>query len=135
MDRNRYRAVMATLVVGLATIVVAILWLYPDGDSATLPGPIEAVFPLPGDVVARQIGLEVDLPVGYRLLDLVVDGVPIAIEEVSVTEGTAQWFWRPGPGSVVEEWTAGDHTIFIRWDRTAGGNPDPGEYRWSFKVG
>lgn len=125
---------MATFAVALTAVVSAVVLLYPHGDPASLPAALEGVFPGPGDVVVRQTTLEIDLPVGYDLVDLVVDGVPIPPAEVYVTEPTGEWTWQPGRGESTEEWTAGDHTVYVRWDRTAGGNPDPGDYTWTFRA-
>jgi len=84
--------------------------------------------------VVRQTGIEIDLPVGYQLLDLIVDGVAVDLAEVSFTEATGDWRWYPGAGRTIEEWTAGDHQASIRWDRIAGGNPDPGGFVWTFRI-
>jgi hypothetical protein len=126
---------MAWLTVGLAAVLTAVILFYPRGDAPVLPDPLEAVFPLPGDVVVRQTGIEIDLPVGYDVLELQVDGISIPPRELGVTPATGDWAWRPGEGSVIESWTAGDHTISVRWDRTSGGIPDPGSYVWTFRVG
>ena len=126
---------MTGLVIALAGVVSAVAFLYPHGEAPSLPTPLEGVFPLPGDVVVRQTGVEIDLPVGYQVIFLEVDGVEISRFEIAVTESTGDWRWRPGPNASVAEWTAGDHTVSLRWDRTTGGNPDPGEYTWTFRVG
>jgi len=125
---------MITLTLALAMVIAAVVAFLPRGGATPVPEPLEGVFPLPGDVVVRQTGLEVDLPVGYRILGMVVDGMPLDVDELSVIEATGDWSWQPGPGQVIEAWTAGDHTVYVRWDRTEGGNPDPGEYAWTFRV-
>ena len=126
---------MGGLILVLAGIVTAVVAFYPNGEAGALPDPLEAVFPLPGDVVVRQTTIEVDLPVGYEILDLVADGIPVPISQLAVTEATGDWRWRPQDDGGYDGWTAGDHTIYVRWDRVTGENPDPGEYVWTFRVG
>ena len=102
------------------------------GDPAVLPGPIEAVFPRPGDLVPLQTSVEVDLPVGYRAR-IYVDGWEIA--DATFMEGTGVYRWAPSPGNpTINEWTPGEHTVRVAWN-TIDGLADPGEYEWSFRVG
>ena len=133
MNRRRYQVVIASLSVALAAVVGLVVLLQPDAESRLLPEPLEAVFPLPGDAVVRQTAIEVDLPVGY-MLEIEVDGIWIPPHEIGFTEGTGEFTWQPSPGSMVEFWAPGDHTVTIRWDRVAGGRPDPGEFTWRFRV-
>ena len=133
MDRGRYRVV----IIGLFTALVAVIGLTvvfaPAGDRPRLPEPLEAVFPLPGDAVVRQTAIEVDLPIGYTL-EIEVDGIWIPPHEIGYTAGTGEFSWQPAPGSVIVLWEPGEHTVTIRWDRIAGGRPDPGEFTWTFRV-
>jgi hypothetical protein len=120
---------LALALVALVAVVVAV---FPSGEATELPEPLESVFPSPGDIVVRQTAVEVDLPVGYTL-DLEVDGVRIPPVSIGFTEPTGQYVWQPAPGSIIEEWAGGEHTVSIVWDRTFG-RPDPGEFTWSFTV-
>ena len=133
VNRRRFRLVIALLATALAGLVGAVVLLSPDGDEPAYPDPIEAIFPLPGDAVVRQTAIEVDLPIGYTL-EIEVDGVWIPPHEIGYTTGTGEFVWQPTPGSVVEFWAPGEHTVTIRWDRVAGGRPDPGEFTWTFRV-
>ena len=115
-------------------LLVTVVWLgSPLGVESTLPEPVEEVFPLPGDTVVRQTAIEIDLPVGYSLT-LEVDGIRIPHAEIGFTTGTGRFIWQPGPDRLFEVWTAGEHTVTIRWDRVSGGRPDPGEFTWVFRV-
>ncbi len=129
---ERHRLLYAGLGLALAALVALVIALGPEGERASFPDPLERVFPLPGDTVVRQTAIEVELPVGYTL-DLVVDGRPIPAVEMSVTPSTGVWRWQPAPGASAEQWSPGDHTVTIRWDR-ATGRPDPGEFTWEFRV-
>jgi hypothetical protein len=117
----------------LAALAAVVVLAYPEGREAVLPDPLEEVFPLPGDAVVRQTAVEVELPVGYSL-EIFVDGRPVPATEIGHTPSTGVWIWQPAPGGSIEQWTAGEHTVRISWDRVAGGRPDPGEYEWSFRV-
>lgn len=132
MDRRRYRALLAVSATALVAIVSIVIAAGPNGDEVPLPAPLEAVFPLPGDVVVRQTAIEVDLPVGYSL-HLEVDGVAIPSTEIGFIEATGQYMWQPGPTSLFAVWDGGEHSVTIHWDRTIG-RPDPGSYSWGFRV-
>ncbi len=133
MNARRYRQILLASIAALAALAVVVLLANPRGEEAALPEPLEAVFPLPGDTVVRQTAIEVDLPVGYSL-ELEVDGVRIPQIEIGHTEATGIYLWQPGPTALFEVWEGGKHTITIRWDRVAGGRPDPGGFSWSFRV-
>lgn len=128
-----YRRLLIGLAVAFAALITAVVLIDTDGDPATLPEPLQSVFPLPNDVVARQTGIEVDLPIGYELT-LTIDGIHIPPDEITVLEGVGRHRWRPAPGRTIEQWEPGSHLIEITWDRVAGGRPDPGGFSWTFRV-
>lgn len=128
-----YRRLLIGLAVAFAALITAVVLIDTDGDPATLPEPLQSVFPLPNDVVARQTGIEVDLPIGYELT-LSIDGIHIPPDEITVLEGVGRHRWRPAPGRTIEQWEPGSHLIEITWDRVAGGRPDPGGFSWTFRV-
>lgn len=128
-----YRRLLIGLAVAFAALITAVVLIDTDGDPATMPEPLQSVFPLPNDVVARQTGIEVDLPIGYELT-LSIDGIHIPPDEITVLEGVGRHRWRPAPGRTIEQWEPGSHLIEITWDRVAGGRPDPGGFSWTFRV-
>ena len=97
-----------------------------------LPAPVEEIAPADGATVLRQTQLIINLEVGYSL-ELSIDGIRIPNNELTFTQSTGQYRWRPGVGQTVEEWTTGLHSVFIHWDRLAG-LPDPGELSWNFRI-
>jgi hypothetical protein len=133
VDRNRYRLLYAAFGLVLVALIALVVVLYPEGDDAGLPEPLEEIFPLPGDSVVRQTAIEIDLPVGYDI-DLYVDGRLIPEIEIGFTAATGRWIWQPAPGTSIEQWEGGEHTVVVTWDRIAGGRPDPGEFEWSFRI-
>lgn len=119
---------------GLALFaLVAFVWLAnPSGEDSSVPAPLEAVRPIPGDAVLPQTAIEIDLPVGYEI-DLVIDGVPVPRSEITSISAVGTFRWEPAPGRIVETWTPGTHTVEVSWDRVTG-RPDPGAYAWTFRV-
>ena len=127
-----YRLMYAGLaLVAVAVIALAVVFT-PQGGSIELPGPVESVSPLPGDLVPPQTTLEIDLEVGYEA-EIWVDGWPVA--DATFVEATGVYRWSPSPTSpTIQEWAPGEHTIRIVWN-TYTGLPDTGTFEWSFRVG
>lgn len=127
-----YRLIYIGLgLIGLAAIVFGVA-LAPEGEAIELPGPIEQISPLPGDLVPPQATLEIDLEVGY-VADITVDGWPIT--DARFVEGTGVYTWAPSPSSpTITEWTPGEHTVQIVWN-TYTGLPDTGTFEWTFRTG
>lgn len=126
-----YRLVYVGL--GLLALAVTILGvtLTREGSPVELPPPIEAVSPEPGTTAIQQATLEVDLEVGYRAA-IFIDGTPIP--DTTVVDATGVHSWAPHPNSaVLTEWTPGEHTIRVEWDRVSG-TPDVGSFEWTFRV-
>jgi hypothetical protein len=118
----------------LAVAVVALGFAFGgSGEPVELPGPVESVFPLPGDAVLMQTFVEVDLEVGYTV-DIYVDGFLVPEHEVNIVEATGVFRWGPSPASVyLDSWTPGEHTVRIVWN-TVTGLPETGEFTWTFRV-
>lgn len=129
---ERHRLLYGGLTLALAGLVTVVIALAPAGDPGVLPEPLERVFPSPGDAVVRQAAVEVELPVGYHL-EMAVDGRAVPPFEIEVTPSTGLWRWQPAPGGSIEQWSPGEHTVTIAWDRTTG-RPDPGTFTWVFRV-
>lgn len=97
-----------------------------------MPEVVQSYSPVDGTTVLRQIKVEIDLPVDYEIT-MVVDGVTIPSEEIRSTPQTGKFTWRPDETTTIPEWSVGFHTVWVRWDRSAG-LPDPGEWIWTFRV-
>jgi hypothetical protein len=117
--------------VALAAIALAFA-LNPGGQSVEFPEPVEAVYPEPGDLVPYQVGIEIDMKVGYSAA-IYVDGW--LMQDPVFVEGTGVYRWEPTPTNpTINEWSPGEHTIRVVYD-TVNGLPDPGSFEWSFRVG
>jgi hypothetical protein len=133
MDSHRHLRLLLLLGSALVALVAGVILVYPSGEPAALPEPLEAVSPPPGDAVVGQVTLEIDLPVGY-VIDLVVDGVVVPRDQVVAVEALGIFRWSPGPGGVIERWEPGEHIIEVSWDRIPGRLPDPGVFSWRFRL-
>lgn len=123
--------------IGLGALAVAAVALgvafSGEGEPIVLPGPIESVYPEPGDGVLMQSTVEVDLEVGY-VAEIWVDGFLVPFSEVTFVEATGVHQWAPSPTSVyLTEWLPGEHTVRVVWN-TVAGLPDTGEFEWTFRV-
>jgi hypothetical protein len=122
---------------GLGSLLVAIVALgiafAPEGEQTVLPGPLEAVFPIPNNSVIRQTSVEVDLEVGYEAT-IYIDNFAIPTNEVSFSDGTNVYRWSPSlVSAVMSEWQPGEHTVRVEWVRITGA-PLSGEFEWTFRV-
>ena len=129
---NRYRLIYTFLGIALALVAVGAVVFAPSGGIAEIPEALESYSPAAESTVLRQIDIEIDLPVNYEIV-LVVDGVTVPDAEIASVEQTGKFTWRPGPTTIIPEWSPGLHTVWVRWD-TIAGLPDPGEWIWTFRV-
>ncbi len=122
--------------IGLGLLLIAVIALavalYPRGSELVLPEPVEQIYPLPGDAIIPQDGIEIDMKVGYRIV-VRVDGVRLPEDQVRFLEPVGLYTWAPGPGLAFETWTPGPHEVRIEWSRVVG-LPDQGEFSWTFRV-
>ena len=132
MTATRYRVILSILGLLLGALVVGAVILAPSGDVTQLPDPVERYSPADGAIVQRQTAVEIYLAPGYELT-LEVDGLPIPLSEMDVTEQTGRYIFRPEPWKSIPEWLPGFHVVEIAFDRTSG-LPDPGKLRWSFRT-
>lgn len=132
MNPTRYRVLLTLLGVALALVVVIAVVITPGGEPTPLPEAIESISPTDGATVLRPTQLVIDMQVDYTI-ELFVDGTPIPPDEIDFMEATGRHVWTPGDGKVFTDWPVGATSVFISWDRVQG-LPDPGEYRWTFRV-
>jgi hypothetical protein len=129
---STYRLVYAGLGLALVAVVVLAVAFAPSGTPTALPAPLVSVFPKPGDSVIRQTSVDVDVAATYTVV-LFVDGARIPEAEMTVLPGAGRYSWRPGPGRIIETWSAGIHDVTVTWAST-GNVPDTGEFSWTFRV-
>ena len=132
MSATRYRVILSILGLLLGVLTVGAVILAPSGGVTELPDAVERYSPSDGAIVQRQTALEIHLAPGYKL-ELEVDGVPIPLAEMDVTEAVGRHVFRPEPWKAIAEWVPGFHVVEITYDRTSG-LPDPGTLRWSFRT-
>lgn len=132
VSATRYRVILSILGLLLALLAVGAVILAPSGDVTELPAAVERYSPADGAIVQRQTAVEVYLAPGYELT-MEVDGVPIPLGQMDITEQTGRHVFRPEPWKSITEWVPGFHVVEITFDRTSG-LPDPGSLRWSFRT-
>lgn len=123
---------MAGLGLALAVVVVVAVLIAPQGTGVALPEPVESISPTEGALVLRQTGLEIDMQTGYTI-ELYVDGVRVPDDQLTGTPEIGLYRWAPASDTFAPEWTPGEHTIRIVWDRV-GPVPDPGTLAWTFTA-
>lgn len=112
-------------------VVFAVVWA-PEGREFRLPAAVESISPAEGAIVQRQIGLQIDMQVGYEI-ELFIDGFRIPEGEIGYTRATGRYVWEPGPNTTFSEWSAGAHSVRINYERTSG-RVDVGAFGWVFRV-
>lgn len=123
---------MTGLGLALVVVVVVAVVIAPQGTGVALPEQVESISPTEGALVLRQTGLEIDMRDGYTI-QLFVDGVRIPDDQLTGTPEIGLYRWAPSSATFVPEWTPGEHTIRIEWDRD-GLVPDPGSLSWTFTA-
>ncbi len=132
MSSTRYRVMFLGLGIAFALVIVfAVVWA-PAGREIRLPMAVESISPADGATVQRQIGLQIDMQVGYEI-ELFIDSVRIPDDEIGFTAATGRYVWEPGPASTFSEWSPGTHSVSINYERTSG-RVDVGALRWVFRV-
>ena len=117
----------------VAVVAFALLWLSDSGSSpAADDAIIETLVPLPSTKVLQQTEVGIDLIGGWGA-QLVVNGVAIPDDQLTVSEGRARYTFRPGPGKEIEVLQAGQNcATAIYWPLTS---PEQQFTRsWCFSV-
>jgi hypothetical protein len=144
------------IAVGLLLIVLGLASATSQRDRVNLPDELESVAPGNGDRVLRQSRIVVDLVTGYEGV-LIVDGIelPVArLDELSgvggaqpapgeqvilppvavYDPGNATLSFQPTPGSIIEEFTQGEHRVTVLFWKITEGRQAARQYSWSFSV-
>ena len=123
---------MAGLGLALGVVVVVTVLIAPQGTGVALPEQVRSISPTEGALVLRQTDLEISMQIGYSI-ELYVDGVRIPDDQLTGTPEIGLYRWSPSSDTFMPEWTPGEHTIRIVWDRD-GPIPDPGSLAWTFTA-
>jgi hypothetical protein len=144
LDKRRL-GVSLVVVVGLGSIVYGFASAETGNDCISDKASIERIEPGCGDRILRQSEVGVDLKAGLRGA-LTIDGVAIPTFDVNTAtpsdadrlkaqydQGTGTVLFTPRPGSVIEEFTAGQHTIVVTYGPID--QPDTRQtFTWTFYV-
>jgi len=117
----------------VAVVAFALLWFSDSNPSpAADDSIIETLIPLPNSKVLQQTEVGVDLIGGWGAR-LILDGVAIPDDQLTVSDGRARYTFRPGPGKEIEVLQAGQNcATVIYWPLTS---PEQQFTRnWCFSV-
>lgn len=100
-------ALIIPLVVAVAAF--AVVWMSGSSSSpAADDAIIETLIPLPNAKVLQQTEVGLDLLGGWGA-KLIVNGVAIPDDQLTVSEGRARYTFKPGPGQEIEVLQAGQN--------------------------
>ena len=103
------RRIVVSILLALAAggVVLAFtLGEEPEEVRYTHPA-VRTVYPAPGDGVARQTTVFVELATGYDIKALVIDGTAIQRGDLEVITGLNRFAYTPGEGKVIETFPPG----------------------------
>ena len=102
------RLVISVLLAAAAVAMVYAFTLGEDEKPVRFANPaVRNVYPAPGDGVARQTTVFVELATGYDLKALVLQGTAIQKGDLEVITGLNRFAYTPGEGKVIEKFEPG----------------------------
>jgi hypothetical protein len=144
LDKRRL-LVSLLVTVGIGSIVYGFASAQTGNDCVTDKTSIERIEPGCGDRILRQSEVGADLKAGLNGT-LTIDGVELPTFDVNTAsptdadrlkaqydEGTGTILFTPRPGALIEEFTAGQHTIVLTYGPVD--QPDTRQsFSWTFDV-
>ena len=124
---------MAVAIVGAGALVVG-GFLAADSGEEGLPAAVEGITPADGALVSPQGDVGADLADDHTGV-LIVDGVEIPSEQLTLVEPLGQVFFSPGPGKNLSSFSAGTHRVSVVYWPKAQTREDGSSYSWQFRVG
>ena len=135
--RHPWRAAIvaiALLVVLNLGIVLAMSSDTSEPGRERLPDTVETITPEPGELTGLVDDVSVDLRNDLTGV-LVIDGVEVPEDQLDRVENLGIVTFRPGPEKDLPRFSAGDHTVVVRyWDKAEERPADPPGYSWSFRA-
>ncbi len=139
---GRRPAVNPYLRSGLVAVAIAVaLGLFVVGfyasdtdDEVTLPAEVERIVPSHGALIRPQGDVGADLADTYTGV-LLIDGVELPLDQLTVVDELGQVFFNPGPDRDIVRFSPGTHSAtVVYWPRDEG--RDAAEsFTWQFRVG
>lgn len=102
-------------------------------DVDNLPGPVEAVFPLPGNLELRQAQIYADLAPGYTGY-LSINGQEVPEDDVQFVPALNTLTLKPGPGSDFSALQEGSHCATVFYRQIGQPRTNSTAYRWCFRL-
>jgi hypothetical protein len=140
------------LAVGIALIAFAAADGVTGDKSVKPPANVDRLVPSSGQIVLRQSQIGIDLATGFRG-ELTIDGrkiptydlapsgalcSPVTIKysgkDAVYDPGLGTVYFTPGPGSTIEKFSPGEHSITARFWKLCEDESTASQFTWTFKV-
>jgi hypothetical protein len=128
------RRLIMTLIAAAAVGGVVFAFSGPTTDSGpNRPEPVQAVFPVGGNLELRQVAIFADLAPGYTGY-LAIDGNEVPEDDVQFVDALNTLTLKPGPGSDFATLDAGNHCATVFYRPIGQPRTSSASYRWCFRL-
>lgn len=130
--KPRYLAYIALL--AIAAVCIVMVARLGTSDTTELDGGrIQRLIPTPGAKILQQDIIGIDMAPGYEAA-LVLNGIPLPLDQTYVVPQTNQVTFKAGPGKVYEVLPAGQNCMIATYWQTAFGPSVSSSRSWCFTV-
>jgi hypothetical protein len=130
--KPRYIAYLALLTIA-AVCIVMVARLSTTDTSGLDGGRIQRLIPTPGAKILQQDIIGIDMAPGYEA-SLVLNGIPLPLDQTYVVPQINQVTFKAGPGKVYETLPAGQNCLVATYWQTAFGPTVSSQRSWCFTV-
>ena len=128
----RHLAWFALATIAIVCIVIAAR--LGTSDTAQLDGGrIQRLIPSPGAKILQQDEIGIDMAPGYEA-SLMLNGIPLPIDQTNIVPPINQVTFKPGPGKVYERLPAGQNCILATYWQSQYGPSVSSTRTWCFTV-
>lgn len=130
--KPRHLAYIALL--AIAAVCIVMVARLGTSDTTELDGGrIQRLIPTPGAKILQQDIIGIDMAPGYEAA-LVLNGIPLPLDQTYVVPQTNQVTFKAGPGKVYEVLPAGQNCMIATYWQTAFGPSVSSSRSWCFTV-
>jgi hypothetical protein len=138
--------------IGAGLIAFALTDGVTGNQSVKPPANVDRLIPTAGELVLRQSQIGIDLASGFRG-ELIIDGrqiptydlapsgalcSPVTVQytgkDAVFDPGLSTVYFTPGPGSTIEKFSPGEHSITARFWKLCEDESTASQFSWTFKV-
>lgn len=107
----------------------------PEPETRLTNPAVRTVYPDPGDQLARQTTVFVELQPGYAARALIIQDKAIGGDDLEVIQGLNRYSYTPGPGKLVEQFAPGRTCPTVEFVDTSTPNAPLQQFSWCFSLG